>query len=368
LPSHKRGILLWLATWWAWMIIVFLAFLPFFEHGTAENFYKNTILYILIPMPVIVFLPKQLDRVIYFAWAYLFAAVIGGIFAIMMLNVPLHSLINDPTSIVHISFALGIENYHWFAYQYAISLILIFSLFVYYNNLMTRVGLILLVLSCVYFLMLSSSRQSIFGLMIALLFSFMWVLFSGRNKYRYWIAVIVVVVGISAFRLIEQEPAILRIGFSSGGTFLSQITMIQEILIKRSQLTWEQGFALVPDSPIWGLGFSKHYISHNIFLGTIVDQGMIGLVFLIGFLYFWTGEAVRAWRTPKQYDVYTWKLAMVSIMVFVLVQSQFSGNPLSEWAMWWSTAFLWCMNDRGFNGKDQEQNFLSAERQLRQIR
>ena len=76
----------------------------------------------------------------------------------------------------------------------------------------------------------------------------------------------------------------------------------------------------------------------------IVDQGVVGLVFLLGFLIFWFGEARSAWKTVEQPGLKTWKLAMVAIMVFVLVQSQFSGNPLSEWAMWWSTAFLWCLN------------------------
>ena len=46
---------------------------------------------------------------------------------------------------------------------------------------------------------------------------------------------------------------------------------------------------------------------------------------------------------------------MVAIMVFVLVQSQFSGNPLSEWAMWWSTMFLWCLNGLDVHAEKQKQ-------------
>ncbi len=344
LPRHKRGILLWLAVWWAWMILLFILFQSSFEPGTAEILYKNTILYTLAPLPVILFLPKQIDRVVYFAWTYLLTAVAGGIIAILMLNIPLTYLLTDPTSITQKSFALGIYNYHWFAYQFAVALIFIFALFAYFKNFLLKIGLAVLALLCVYFLLLSSSRQSIFGSAIALMFCFMWTEFSGRGAHRFWIVVLVSVVAASAFLIIQQAPDLLRIGLSSGGTALPDQTIIREILQRRSEISWERGFALVPDSPIWGWGFSKYTVSHNLFLGTIVDQGIVGFIFLLGFLFFWAGEAKRAWKISAQPELHIWKLAMVAIMVFVLIQSQFSGNPLTEWAMWWSTAFLWCLN------------------------
>lgn len=344
LPQHKRGIVLWITIWWTWMILLFLIFRSSFEPGSTEALYKNTILYTLIPLPIILLLPKQVDRIVYFAWAYILTAAIGGILAIMMLNIPFAYLLIDPTSVTRKSFALGLYNYHWFAYQFAISLVFIFSLFAYLKNLLARVSLGLLALLCVYFLLLSSSRQSILGSAIALMFCFVWVEFSGRGAHRLWVVVLVVVVVVSAFWLIQRAPDVLRIGLSSSGTASFDQTVIREILQKRSQVSWEQGFALFPDSPIWGLGFSKYYISHNLFLGTLVDQGIVGLIFLLGFLVFWLGEVAQAWQTSTQPKLDIWKLAMVAVMVFVLVQSQFSGNPLTEWAMWWSTAFLWCLN------------------------
>jgi len=54
-------------------------------------------------------------------------------------------------------------------------------------------------------------------------------------------------------------------------------------------------------------------VSHNLFLGTILDQGIVGMFFLIGFLLFWFGEARRAWRTPHSLIIAIWKLAMVAI-------------------------------------------------------
>jgi O-antigen ligase len=294
--------------------------------------------------------------------------VIGGAFAIKMLNIPFTYLLIDPTSITRKSFALGLYNYHWFAYQFVISLIFIFAIFMYIKNIIVRVTLILFAFLCVYFLLLSSSRQSIFGGVVALWFCFLWVEFSGTRAHRFWIVTLVIVVLISAYWLVEQAPNILRLGFLSSGTTLPDSALIREILQKRSQVSWEVGLALIPESPIWGLGFSKYYVSHNLFLGTIVDQGIVGLVFLVGFLLFWVGEAQQSWRTSAQLEDKTWKLAMVAVMVFVLVQSQFSGNPLSEWAMWWSTAFLWCLNGLDTFAEGQKQDLPDQASQPRLVR
>jgi len=367
LPPHKRGVLAWLAIWWAWMIILCFFFLPFFDQAQWSDLYKNTILYTLIPMPLILFLPKEINRVVYFAVAYILTSMIGGMFAVMMLNIPFSYLLADPTSITKRAFALGISNYHWFAYQFAISLTFIFALSVYMKNILVRAGLILPALLCVYFLILSSSRQSILGCAIALLFCFIWVEFSDKGAHRFWIVALVAIVLFSAYWLVEQAPSVLRIGSSSSGS-LPDIALLQDIIQKRSAVSWQLGLNLFPESPIWGLGFSQYSVSHNLFLGTIVDQGIVGLVFLLGFLTFWFGEARLAWKTTEQPGLKTWKLAMVAIMVFVLVQSQFSGNPLSEWAMWWSTAFLWCLNGLDVHIEEQEQVEPVRERYTRLIR
>ena len=343
LPPHKRGVLAWLTIWWAWMIILCFFFLPYFDQAQWADLYRSAIFYTLIPMPIILFLPKEINRVVYFVCAYITTSVIGGLFAIMMLNIPFSYLLADPTSITKNTFALGIINYHWFAYQFAISLVFIFVLFIYVKNILVRAVLIVPALLCLYFLILSSSRQSILGCTIALLFCFIWVEFSGRGAHRFWIVALVAIFIFSAYWLVEQAPSILRIGPFSGGS-PPDIALLQDIIQKRSAVSWQLGLNLLPESPVWGLGFSQYSVSHNLFLGTIVDQGIIGLVFLLGFLTFWYGEARLAWKTTEQPDLKIWKLAMVAIMVFVLVQSQFSGDVLSEWAMWWSTVFLWCLN------------------------
>jgi O-Antigen ligase len=367
LPPHKRGVLAWLIIWWAWMIILCFFFLPYFDQAQWTDLYKNTILYTLIPMPLILFLPKEINRVVYFAGAYILTSVVGGMFAVMMLNIPFSYLLADPTSITRRAFALGISNYHWFAYQFAISLIFIFALFVYIKNILVRVGLIVPALLCVYFLILSSSRQSILGFAIALLFCFIWEEFSGKGTHRFWVVALVTIVIFSAYWLVIQVPNVLRIGLSSSGS-LPDIALLQDIIQKRSAVSWQQGLNLLPESPVWGLGFSQYSVSHNLFLGTIVDQGIIGLVFLLGFLIFWFGEARLAWKTTEQPDLRIWKLAMVAIMVFVLVQSQFSGNPLSEWAMWWSTMFLWCLNGLDVHAEKQKQVEPVRERYTRLVR
>ncbi|MEW5939451.1 MAG: hypothetical protein AB1750_07310 [Chloroflexota bacterium] len=352
LPPHRRGVLAWLGVWWAWMVLLFLVFRGDFESGQWETLYKNTILYTLAPLPVIFALPKEEGRVVSFAWAYILASAAGGVFAIQMLNVPFSYLLSDPTAITRKSFALGIYNYHWFAYQFAYSLVFIFAMFLYVKNAVLRALLGALALLCVYFLLLSSSRQSIFGALIALGFCLLWTLVSGRGAHRLWVGALALALLVAGAWIVQQAPDVLRLGLTDGAGRLDA-ALIREILQKRSEVSWDQGVALVPESPVWGLGFSRHYVSHNLFLGTLVDQGAVGLVFLLGFLFFWLGEAIRAWKTPAPAGLAVWKMAMVAVMVFALAQSQFSGSPLSEWALWWSAAFLWCLN--GMNAAPQRE-------------
>lgn len=342
LPAHKRSILIWIGVWWVWMIGLAMLFYPYFPRELRENVYRNTILYILLPLPVILLIPKEIERVIYFAVAYVLCALVGGWFAIALLNIPISYLLSSPTLVDKVS-ALGIVNYHWFAYQYAISLVFIAALFMYAKKLAVRMGLVVLALPAVYFLILSSSRQSIFGCLVALLFYFSWVFLAGKRNHRFQLAILALAILFSSYWLIRQAPQILRLGFSADG-LLPDSTILGSIIESRSEITWDVGISLIPQSPIWGFGFSKNDVSHNLFIGTIVDQGTVGLIFLLGFLSFWFGEARQAWRTEVSSPEGLWKLAMVSIMVFVLIQSQFSGSTISEWAMWWSTAFLWCLN------------------------
>ena len=45
LPPHKRGVLAWLTIWWAWMIILCLFFLPYFDKAQWADLYRSAILY-----------------------------------------------------------------------------------------------------------------------------------------------------------------------------------------------------------------------------------------------------------------------------------------------------------------------------------
>jgi hypothetical protein len=253
-------------------------------------------------------------------------------------------LLKDPTLTSFGVVQLGVINYHWFAYPFAISVLFGFGLIKEFKNIFARVLLFGFILVCVYFLILAGSRQSILGCVAGILFFSAWIV-SRHKVSSAW--VIPLVTGVFAFMywLILQAPDLLRLGLGSqAGVIDVNATRIIDFIQSRSVITWQEGIKTFLSSSIWGVGFSQHYVSHNLFIGTGADQGIVGLIFLVGFLIFWARQAILAWREVELNIENTWRMILVSVMIFELVQSQFSGSPIAEWAMWWSTTFLWIMN------------------------
>lgn len=358
IPNRNRWILFLLALWWSWMTLLFFLYKDLFIPQQWSNLWQIVTLYVLFPLPFILLLPRSLDRVQWFAFAYIAFAILEGWFALQVINIPVSFIAKDPTLISFGVLRLNVVNYHWFAYPFAISLIFVLVLFFQTNNLLWRIICLLVGIYCVYFLVLAGSRQTIVGVLAAMIVFGLWMMKS-RGNLRIWLMIVLSIFLYVSIWLVQVAPSLLRLNGPQGQLSLD-ISFLKEIIQDRSAITWEQGLRIIPDSPIWGFGFSLQNISHNLFIGTLVDQGIVGLIFLICFLIFWGLEAKFVWEATRVTVDNLWRVAMVLVMVFVLIQSQFSGNPIAEWAMWWSTVFLWQLNAESVVNKENRNLFIAS--------
>jgi len=344
IPKQNRWILSWMVLWWGWMIMLFILYKNMFDPGLWASLLKNVVLYVLFPLPFIALFTKCRQQIMEFAVGYIVFAMLGGWYALQVIHIPLGYVFSDPTLLSYGVLRLNLINYHWFAYLYAISLIFLLSFFFWTKNFGLRLLIMVTAICCLYFLIISGSRQAMLGAFVALLIYGIWLLKS-QGLARLWILVIVIPFIFVSIWLVNDAPLLVRLGTNNSRLVLD-VDLMTKIIRDRQEITWDEGLKAIPHSPLWGVGFSLHAISHNLFIGTLVDQGLIGMVFLLGFLIFWWREAWRVWNLSRITPDNLWRVALSTVMVFVLVQSQFSGSPVSEWAMWWSTTFLWCLSEK----------------------
>jgi hypothetical protein len=344
IPIHHRWIILWVIVWWFWMYLLMVLFGPLFIPGEQRQVMTTLLFMVILPVSIIPFIPFDLHRVKGFAVSYLATAIAGGWIAVILLGIPIEKIISDPTLATVGVVRLGIINYHYFSYPLAISLVFTLALLVDNKSSSMQLILLMIGLNLVYFLILAGSRQSIIGVSIACVIMFSWMQLRRRSSLIFSIVLVVTIAGI-VYWLVDSSPALLR-AQSLDSNQLSTALDVRE----SRQSYWVKGLQLFTESPLWGFGFSKHSFSHNFFIGTLVDQGIVGMVFLLGVLSFWFMQSDTVWRGSGDEKLDAYRMAFFCITVFALLHSQASGSPVSVWHFWWSIAFQWKLKDIVYTG------------------
>jgi len=331
LPNRDRWIVPWMAIWWMWMLFLIFVFRP----SDTVVLLRSFLLYSIFPVPIVLLFAHDVRRARNFAIAYLLTTVIGGVASLSVLGIPLEYLRADPT-LTHLGIIrLNTRQYHWVSYAWDISSIFIVALFLQTRHTLVRLILLVGAALCAYFLLLSGARDAIFAIPPVLFLFFLWALLRNGLSTRS----VILLAGVFAVMVVSLYLMAPQLVLRTRDTSLLD-AVNNSITGDRGEL-WLYGLNVFISSPLWGAGFTKYVYAHNFFIGTLSDQGLIGMEFLIGFLAFIARQAQGVWAGKGTPDMTIWRMAFACVILVSLLYNQVSGNPLSSFEIYWSSVFLW---------------------------
>lgn len=335
-PSQGRWIIIWMIFWWAWA----LTGLMLFKLPDKVTVYRPILILIIFGFLIGLLVANDLRRVKAFAISYLITAILGGWLALQKIDVTFSYLLQDPTISNVPVLNMGLRNYHFFSHQMGIAFIMAVVLFLQAKRLSTIALSLIGAGLCAYFLLLVGARQSISAAGVVL-FTFVFWAFSRKNKTNARVVAFTVSIGVLVFLIYQVAPhLIVREGESDLNDSFN-------VFADRGEL-WLIGWNYFLSSPIWGLGFEQKIWSHNLFIGTLADQGLVGMIFFIGFLSF-VAYLIPTVITQAPDDPRAlWRMAFFGVFLFGLVHGQGSGNTMTTAHLHWSIGFLWMLSEGSF--------------------
>jgi hypothetical protein len=331
-PRNNHWIILWIVFWFTWELILI-------QYGNSP--YKSTILMsfvprIIAPLPIIILFSNNIKKIYGFSKAYIITTLVLGL-KIVFVNykISLSVVLIDATFRSFGILFLNSTNYHWFSYPFAISLLLAIVLLISSQTIFNRLFYILSVLLCIYFIILSGSRQTIFGILIILIIFGIWLF---RNQKSNISTILYALLGIPIFVFSVYSIYIWGIDVIVRSNEQGLLDSLD--LIASRGIGWSNGIATFLRSPLAGSAFSM-YGSHNLFIGTLAEQGIIGFVFLIGYLYFIKIISHGIFKQQVINEFSLLRMAFFCIILFGLIHSQASGSVVSVWHLFWPAPFLW---------------------------
>lgn len=305
--------------------------------------------YALAPLPVFSLIAADVSRLKGFALAYLVTTIVGGGLslstALAGVGISFVDLTHDPVlsqygaGIPHwVIYVMGVLNYHWFAYGFANGIIFILALLQQTRRNWGYVILILAAVVCAYFLVISDSKQAMGGTALTVLFFGAWAARQGKATSLLRLILLVgVVVATSVGVFLMRPDLVLR----SAGSFTEAFDVVSD----RGSY-WTEGWDAFVKSPLWGDGFAgSPSLGHNFFINTLANQGLVGMVFLIGFLVFFGNQVRGIWAGWGTREQALWRMAFLCLALFSLFVAQISGSPVSAWPLFWSAIILWRMRE-----------------------
>ena len=330
-PPYDKWIVPWMIMWWVWVLFLIMLFKP--DNKTA--ILMSLIPRIIAPLPIILLFAGDKNKIKGFVVTYIFASLFNGWKAVFYNYGVSPTFLSLDFSLrqIGIYFMTG-QNYHWFSYPFAISLIMITALYMNLQERKTfRLILLICAINCVYFLFLAGSRQTIGGVTIVLVLMMLRTL-KHTWRFSYFNAfILTVAIGLIGLYLLNLAPyLIVRTGEAG---LLDAFN-----LIRGRASAWTGGIKAFIESPFWGTGFT-YFGSHNLFIGTLAEQGIFGMGFLMGYLYFIFRRSRGVWSNKRKDDWTNLRLTFLGIILFALIHSVASGSVVSVWHLYWPVAFIW---------------------------
>jgi len=344
LPSHSRWIVPWLLCWWSWTLLL----VTVSDFDMKITLYRSLLLGCIAPLPFILVFGFQWERIKGYALAYAGASLAGGWVSLGVLGISAGYLLQDPTLKSFGIVRFGIENYHWISYAFAISLVFVSGFFIQTQRLVTKAVLLLCAANLAYFLFLAGSRQSLGAVFVALVFLFVWAQRRSLRNRVYAVLLLIALFAMGYYLLQIAPDLIIRAGGGSWWKLSSarETTLFDAFdLIENRGGLWLAGLKEFSKSPVWGIYYDEYNLSHNYFIGILVNEGLVGFGLMLGFLAFIWKKAQGFWDGSGNPDLDLWRAVLISILLFSFVHAQASGTNVSVWSIWWASAFLWRIHD-----------------------
>lgn len=335
IPREHRWILVWMVLWWAWVLLLVQLFNP----PKTYTIRLNLLAFLIPPLPILLIIGKDMKRLKGFAISFVITTLVGCWTTIAALDVPITYLLSDPSLDGLNIFHLKLYNYHLFAYNCALALIIAVALFMQSRNVLFGLPLLAAAGICAHFMLLAGSRQSIAGTVVALVLFSLWGLFNPRTPKPRLLMMLAVV---SAVLVLVYQIAPNLIVRRNEDNLAEAFDLVGD----RGQY-WAMGLAAFAESPMWGSGFVYPY-THNMIIGSLAEQGLVGTIFVAGFFYFvarLTPVIVNG-RGDPALDI--WRMAFFCVIVFGLVHSMASGSPVSVRHIYWGGTLLWLHSEQLF--------------------
>lgn len=348
---RDKWIVPWMAIWWFFTFVLICVFNPFY----ARILTRNLLMYIILPIPCVLLFADKMTRVKGFAWGFILITIANG-FLIFTIS----GVISEPIKLLSLmerglNAQIWIHNYHRIGAAFGISVILLYALLLSSRPILIRVCIIMIIIFMIGTLYFINSHQMLIACLISSTVFFLWSLFKlpKRKLFFFFFISIVMLATVILFGLDLKMLVRNDLVYSSEG--LSNFWNARSLL-------WAQGFQEFIASPIWGNGFQVN--AHNLFLSTLAAQGLIGLIFLAGFLLFIAIQFFRMWKRKIMGEHAIWFVTFQCIIMYGLIHSQVSGGPLDVWHLYWASAFFWTLVSSREAVTKENSNSLHQNRHL----
>jgi hypothetical protein len=304
------------------MLLTYVAFpSPF-----AEQLLKNTVLYNLFSFAVILFFVTSVYEIRGLIYSFVLTSTMTGLVSLWILPVPLLYAIEDPS--FQFRGLTGI-NYLTFAIPFSLSTVFVLTKVLTSKGIFERTAMGLMALFLVACVILTGARQSVVGIIIAILMVTIWCLKEKR------------VARGSAFLIIATTLVMSVKLYTSTGLW-ERWTQMSPGYQLRSEY-WGDAWHVFLESPIWGNGWEywERSWAHNLLLDVMASQGMVGTVFLIGFVTFTLHAARGTWSGAGDPEVATWRTGLLCAFAYTIVQTAVTGGLPGDPHFFWISALIW---------------------------
>jgi O-antigen ligase len=319
--------LVWVVAWGIWIAVLAVAF-PF-GGETLKSFLNSSGLVLAVPVLVLSLFADDLGRLRLFALIFIATTVGLALHAVVTWSGSL--LFNLFQANEDLTWTVGYFNYHWFARTAAISVVLALTLLVD-PALRTRWKSLLLMPALAFsvgFIVWSGSKQTLYTSLMVLPAFVVW-LSRGRLGQRIVAIGTLVTVLTTVGVIFNNAPAFIRYDSLASGLLGDRPEIYAEM--------WEWFLR----SPIWGNGLLYvQALSHNLFLDALAAQGIIGFVFLVGFLLFVLRYARGTWFGSPSIATDVWRMTALVMLVLSLFQAQISGSVFGSPSVYWAGVLIW---------------------------
>lgn len=288
-------------------------------------------MYIVLPIPIILSFSRDVKQIRLFAFAYVVATIINGLIILKMGGFNLGSsllfeLLADGDQI-----GKSILNYHRIGVAFGISLILLFYFFTSSKSVFKYVIIAMSFIFLFVMLFLIGSRQMIFAILLSLpIYLFVSIKTPHTNqKLGFFLLGILILIFLNW--LFENLGFLLLRGQNLDYSIVDESSSRMNF--------WQKGLNSFFESPIFGTLFQTRN-GHNLFIGTLEAEGIVGLIFLVVYLLFVVRQ-IRVILRVKDASFDNYTKAFIFILFFGLVHSQFSGDFISIPHLYWPAAVLW---------------------------